>query len=176
MMLENDNIIEHLDNNGLNCAYDNLHIISSDLNKAKAFTIDKMQAIKQSIPSYVTDVYYSHNKQLYQMQVFLNRDLYFDQESSMPIESFILLYKSFDMLFVDWLYLLKSRANDCFDIRKNHASICHVTIRPLIIPREEEKDYIIFERDGHYFMRLNPDGGEKMTTVEKTVFREIEDN
>ena len=26
-MLNNDNIIEHLDNDGLNCAYDNLHII-----------------------------------------------------------------------------------------------------------------------------------------------------
>lgn len=26
------NIIEHLDNNGLNCTYENLHIISDDLN------------------------------------------------------------------------------------------------------------------------------------------------
>ena len=40
-MLNNDNIVEHLDNDGLNCAYDNLHIISADYNKAKAFTIDK---------------------------------------------------------------------------------------------------------------------------------------
>lgn len=40
-MLEKSNIIEHLDNNGLNCTYENLHVLSSDLNKAKAFTIDK---------------------------------------------------------------------------------------------------------------------------------------
>lgn len=110
------------------------------------------------------------------MQVFLNRDIYFDQESGAPIESLFLLYNSFEMLFIDWLYLLESRANGCFDIRKNHASICHVTIWPLIIPRGDEKDYIIFERNVQYFMRLNPDGGEKMTAVEKTVFREIEDN
>ena len=32
------NIIEHLDNDGLNCTYENLHILSEDLNKAKAFS------------------------------------------------------------------------------------------------------------------------------------------
>lgn len=37
-MLGESNIIEHLDNDGLNCTYDNLHILSADLNKAKVFT------------------------------------------------------------------------------------------------------------------------------------------
>lgn len=69
-MLNNDNIIEHLDNDGLNCAYDNLHIISADYNKAKAFTIDKERALEPDIPSFITDVYYSHEKHYYQMQVF----------------------------------------------------------------------------------------------------------
>ena len=40
-MQSEGNIIEHLDNDGLNCTYSNLHILSEDLNKAKAFTIDK---------------------------------------------------------------------------------------------------------------------------------------
>ena len=40
-MIQAGNIIEHLDNDGLNCAYDNLHIISADWNKTKAFSIDK---------------------------------------------------------------------------------------------------------------------------------------
>lgn len=78
-MLNNDNIIEHLDNDGLNCAYDNLHIISADYNKAKAFTIDKERALKPDIPSFITDVYYSHEKHYYQMQVFFNRDVFYNQ-------------------------------------------------------------------------------------------------
>ena len=43
-MLGKSNIIEHLDNNGLNCTYDNLHVLSEDMNKAKAFSIDKKNA------------------------------------------------------------------------------------------------------------------------------------
>lgn len=31
-MFDKSNIIEHLDNNGLNCVYENLHILSSDMN------------------------------------------------------------------------------------------------------------------------------------------------
>ncbi len=40
-MQSEKNIIEHLDNDGLNCTYENLHILSADMNKAKAFSIDK---------------------------------------------------------------------------------------------------------------------------------------
>ena len=56
-MLQSDNIIEHLDNNGLNCSYDNLHILSSDRNKAKAFSIDKEADKFRGIPLFITDVF-----------------------------------------------------------------------------------------------------------------------
>lgn len=72
-MLGADNIIEHLDNDGLNCSYDNLHVISADYNKAKAFTIDKMAHDFSQIPAYITDVYYTHSKARYQMQIFFNK-------------------------------------------------------------------------------------------------------
>ena len=62
-MLLPDNIIEHLDNNGLNCSYDNLHILSSDRNKAKAFSIDKEADKFHGIPLFIADVFYSHNRQ-----------------------------------------------------------------------------------------------------------------
>lgn len=41
-MIGKSNIIEHLDNNGLNCTYENLHVLSENMNKAKAFSIDKL--------------------------------------------------------------------------------------------------------------------------------------
>ena len=68
-MLLPDNIIEHLDNNVLNCSYDNLHILSSDRNKGKAFLIDKEVDKFHGIPLFITDVFYSHNRRYYQMQI-----------------------------------------------------------------------------------------------------------
>lgn len=58
------NIIEHLDNDGLNCTYENLHILSEDMNKAKAFSIDRMNKESEliSYPPYILDVYYLHDK------------------------------------------------------------------------------------------------------------------
>ena len=62
-MQSEGNIIEHLDNDGLNCTYSNLHILSEDLNKAKAFTIDKKAAeLDRSMeyPSYDSKYSQSH--------------------------------------------------------------------------------------------------------------------
>ena len=79
-MQSEGNIIEHLDNDGLNCTYSNLHILSEDLNKAKAFTIDKKAAeLDRSMedPSYIMDVYYLHDSKQFQLQLFMNDDIYF---------------------------------------------------------------------------------------------------
>ncbi len=108
-MLDNGNIIEHLDNDGLNCAYDNLHIISADYNKAKAFTIDKERALEPDIPSFITDVYYSHEKHYYQMQVFFNRDVFYNQSNGQPIEELFFQYNDFRSLYIDWVYIYGCR-------------------------------------------------------------------
>ena len=116
-MLNNDNIIEHLDNDGLNCAYDNLHIISADYNKAKAFTIDKERALKPDIPSFITDVYYSHEKHYYQMQVFFNRDVFYNQSNGQPIEELFFQYNDFRSLYIDWVYIYGCRQQGAFDLQ-----------------------------------------------------------
>ena len=74
-MIGKSNIIEHLDNNGLNCVYENLHVLSEDWNKVKAFSIDKKNAALEageivSIPALITDVYYSHKGNYFQLQVY----------------------------------------------------------------------------------------------------------
>lgn len=174
-MLANDHIIEHLDNNGLNCSYDNLHIISSDYNKAKAFTIDKKLNSYKEIPSYVTDVYYSHKKQIYQMQVFFNRIIFYEQQSGVPIESFCFQYDAFSYMYIDWLYLLESLEKGEFSINSIHAKKVFAEKRPLITLKESEKDHVIIEREGHYYLKLNPDGGNKAAFLVKSVYKEIEE-
>ena len=155
-MLNNDNIIEHLDNDGLNCAYDNLHIISADYNKAKAFTIDKERALEPDIPSFITDVYYSHEKHYYQMQVFFNRDVFYNQSNGQPIEELFFQYNDFRSLYIDWVYIYGCRQQGAFDLSTFHMSRLYAKNRPIIYLTEDEQDHVFIQRDGQWFLRLNP--------------------
>jgi len=173
-MLDNDNIIEHLDNDGLNCTYDNLHIISADYNKAKAFTIDKERELDPEIPSYITDVYYSHEKRYYQMQVFFNRDVFFNKYTGQPIEELVFQYNDFRKLYVDWVYIYGCRKQGIFNLSTFHMDRLIPKGRSIIDLNEDEKDQIFIQRDGQWFMHLNPDGGEKATIVKKTTYKKTE--
>ena len=173
-MLNNDNIIEHLDNDGLNCAYDNLHIISADYNKAKAFTIDKERALKPDIPSFITDVYYSHEKHYYQVQVFFNRDVFYNQSNGQPIEELFFQYNDFRSLYIDWVYIYGCRQQGAFDLSTFHMSRLYAKNRPIIYLTEDEQDHVFIQRDGQWFLRLNPDGGDKTTFLNKTVYQDLE--
>lgn len=173
-MLNNDNIIEHLDNDGLNCAYDNLHIISADYNKAKAFTIDKERALEPDIPSFITDVYYSHEKHYYQMQVFFNRDVFYNQSNGQPIEELFFQYNDFRSLYIDWVYIYGCRQQGAFDLSTFHMSRLYAKNRPIIYLTEDEQDHVFIQRDGQWFLRLNPDGRDKTTFLNKTVYQDLE--
>lgn len=173
-MLNNDNIIEHLDNDGLNCAYDNLHIISANYNKAKAFTIDKERALEPDIPSFITDVYYSHEKHYYQMQVFFNRDVFYNQSNGQPIEELFFQYNDFRSLYIDWVYIYGCRQQGAFDLSTFHMSRLYAKNRPIIYLTEDEQDHVFIQRDGQWFLRLNPDGGDKTTFLNKTVYQDLE--
>ena len=180
-MLAKSNIIEHLDNNGLNCAYENLHVLSSDLNKAKAFTIDKMNAELESgeitdIPALITDVYYSHEHKYFQLQVFFNKNLVFNTQNKNVVESFTFLYNDFNNLFIDWLYCFECVKDERFDVCKHHAKKVYVKEAPTFELREDEKDATIIQRDGQYYLviRTDPEKGY-LAYMEHTAYRELHD-
>lgn len=175
-MLLPDNIIEHLDNNGLNCSYDNLHILSSDRNKGKAFLIDKEADKFHGIPLFITDVFYSHNRRYYQMQITFNYDLRFDVRGLRPIhiETFFFQYDSFNNLFIDWMYVFECRESGVVDIRKFHADRVFAKNRPQIVIKPEEQDYVIIQRDGQYYLRLCTDPGKGLSIILKTGYTDLE--
>ena len=161
-MIGKSNIIEHLDNNGLNCTYENLHVLSDDLNKAKAFSIDKKNAALQSgelatIPALITDVYYSHREKFFQLQVFFNKSIVFNRRTNKPVERFVFQYDSFDNLFIDWLYCFECIKREEFDVYKHHANRVYEKDDPSFQLSEDEKDAVIIERDGEYYFRINTD-------------------
>ena len=161
-MLEKSNIIEHLDNNGLNCTYENLHVLSSDLNKAKAFTIDKKNAALKNgdlvdIPALITDVYYLHQQKCFQLQVFFNKNLVFNTQNGNIVESFIFFYSDFEKLFIDWLYCFECIKEERFDVYKNNAEKVYAKETTLVELHEDEKDATFIERNGQFYLVIRTD-------------------
>lgn len=175
-MQSEGNIIEHLDNNGLNCSYENLHILSEDLNKAKAFTIDK-QTKEGDIffSAFFMDVYYLHNIKQFQLQLFMNDNLYFNTKSNRPVEMFICRYNDFNDLFIDWIYLLNCRSKRQFDITKFHAKIIMAKEIPFIDITPEETNSPCIVRDGVLYLNLSAKSdGERITFLKHTALRRID--
>lgn len=172
-MLQSNTIIEHLDNNGLNCTYENLHILSSDENKAKALTIDKQKKDYTRAPVFITDVFYSHTRKYFQMQLTYNENVVWNMRTGRPIEQIIIQYGTFTDLFSDWLIVAKHH-DGRFDFSKFRGNCMHYKDRPLIELKPEEKDAAIIERDGKHFARLNPHAGTKSAWIEKTPYINLE--
>ena len=173
-MQDEGNIIEHLDNDGLNCTYENLHMLSYDMNKAKAFSIDKRQSEEVFLP-YILDVYYLHDKKQFQMQIYMNDDICFDRETGIPIEMFICHYNDFDNLYLDWFYLLKNRANKNLDIAKLNAIQIDMKERTMIETTSEEKNSPIIARNGVVLMNLDAKHcGTPMVSIQHTSLRKTE--
>lgn len=181
-MLVKPNIIEHLDNDGLNCTYENLHVLSDDLNKAKAFTIDKKNAALQtgeisSIPALITDVYYSHQNKYFQLQLFFNKNILFNKSTDRFVESLVFHYDDFENLYIDWLYCFECIKNEEFDYYKNHAVRAYIKDAPIITLTEEEKNAVFIERDGEYYLviRTEPENGI-LCFMNHTSYRKVEEN
>ena len=178
-MLAKSNIIEHLDNNGLNCTYENLHVISEDWNKAKAFSIDKMTEAMESgelvnIPALITDVYYLHKHQLFQLQVFFNKNLVFNTQNGNVVESFTFHYSDFSKLYIDWLYCFECIKEERFDIAKHHAERVYVKESLMVELREDEKDAVVIERNGQHYLVVRPDPiGGHIAYMNHTAYRDV---
>ena len=69
VMKENDYIIDHMDNDGFNCSISNLCFLTSDENKAKGLTLDKMSKEKFHI---ALSLYKDFNTQLIQITIVFN--------------------------------------------------------------------------------------------------------
>lgn len=180
-MLGKSNIIEHLDNNGLNCTYENLHVLSADMNKAKAFSIDKKNAILKTgaitdIPALITDVYYSHENQYFQLQVFFNKNIVFNKATNKFVESIIFHYNDFDNLFMDWLYCFECIKKEEFDVCKHHAIRVYSKDVTMIKLNKDEKDSVIVERDGEYYLIIRTEQENGPTAFMNHIhFEKVED-
>lgn len=177
-MLEPDNIIEHLDNNGLNCDYLNLHILSENLNKAKAFTIDLEQRKPfTEIPAFIADVFYVHNRRYFQMQITFNDNLVGHKVNGqiLPVESLTLRYWNFEELYIDWMRVIDFKKKHTFEPRAFRPANMVIKDRPQLDLTDEEKKGFIIERNGELYLILRTDGTDGLTFIRKAAYRNLED-
>lgn len=178
-MLNPGMIIEHLDNDGLNCTYTNLHILPEEYNKAKAFTIDKEQGKPLTeIPAFIVDPFNAYKKGYFQMQVTFNENLLarVSGEEIIPVESLYLIYKNFTDLYSDWIRIIKFKQAHLFNIGELRPDGLTVNVRPQFELTEEEKKGFICQRDGKLYLILHTgedeSGGRLFVT--RTRYQDIE--
>ncbi len=171
-----------MDNNGLNCTYENLHVLSEDMNKSKAFSIDKKNAELEAgemvvIPALITDVYYSHKDKYFQLQVFFNKNIVFHKATNKFVQGFIFHYNDFDSLFIDWLYCFECIKKEEFDVYKHHAIRVYSKDFPQIELRGDEEPGAIVERDGKYYLIIGtePENGP-VAFMNHIPFEKVEDS
>lgn len=175
-MLGHDNIIEHLDNNGLNCAYTNLHILSEDLNKAKAFTVDKEQGKTfTGVPPFIADAYFAYKYGYFQMQITFNNDIlgFKDNGKLVQVESITILYEKFWNLYIDWLHIIEFKNTNTFDVNKLNLEKVKVKPRPQVELTEEEKKGFVIQRNGETYFILHTDGSDGLLFIRKTAYRDL---
>lgn len=68
-MSAEDYVVDHMDNNGYNCCINNLSFLTSDENKAKGMTVDKLSKEKSYL---ALSLYKDFSTHLYQMTLFFN--------------------------------------------------------------------------------------------------------
>jgi hypothetical protein len=160
-MKENDYIIDHMDNEGFNCSISNLCFLTSDENKAKGLTLDKMSREKCHI---ALSLYKDFHTQLMQITIVFNypavakiREL----EASAVIELAYLLYNSPDELVInDARMILYEYKNDySFSPENLHDVDYHIEgTYGTLVPIEVYDEYITGNH-GHavcFFKRKSP--------------------
>ena len=169
-------IIEHLDNNGLNCSYENLHIVSSRDNKMKAFSpIDARRANDSRIPLFTIDVFYSHNSLengYYQVQIYLNDSCRWRYKGEFISGMLFLIYTDFQDLMTDWIYLIKRRVSGELDIQKLKPSRRFIHPGYRFIRTPEEIGRPIIEREGQLYFEPSLDS-KNLACVIKTSYRSL---
>ena len=93
------------------------------------------------------------------------------------MEGFIFHYNDFDNLFIDWLYCFECIKKKTFDVSKHHAVRVYSKDVPLIELRKDEKDLMIVECDGKYYLiiRTDPKNGP-VAYMDHIPLEKIEDN
>lgn len=130
---------------------------------------------KIAFPPYVVDVYYLHKIKQFQMQIFLNENIYFNNITKKPVEMFICRYNVFEDIFPDWFYLLNSRESKFFDIGKLNAYKVAVKDSPVIelLPEEQNMPYIY--RNGVKYLILDAKkNGVPLVALTHTSLRKID--
>ena len=170
-------VVDHINNSEpYNCLYDNLHIIHSDINKAKGLTIDKdieKVRLKAGIGLYCL----KDNK--YQIAIGFNDPVYYRLKEGhfIDVASAHLTFNDFEICYnaiqiiLTWL---KQRSGNTIDLLSLQANKIEVEeVKHFQLTKEEEEiGGCIIERDGKLYVKINNKDSNRISLIHKPAKKE----
>ena len=150
-------VVDHINNSEpYNCCLDNLHVIPSDINKAKGLTVDKDIERVRLLAGVGL---YCLKDRSYQIAIGFNERVFIKLDNEFKqLDDLYLTFDNFDK-FYNALQLVLSWIKGSSDLNVYHLQAKKIEYREItyIKPTEEEKqsDVPIIQRDDKLFVRIN---------------------
>lgn len=158
-MYKNEYIIDHIDNNGFNCKFNNLTFLKKSKNTAKGMHYDKERKAMTSIVA--LNIFKIVESEEYQITIGFNKPYYiYKNGEKIEIVVIYLKYKDrFNTALGDAEYILDElKENKNLDLSKLKADEIYFEETFKIALRNEEKKAPFFIRDEKIYINLDCDG------------------
>jgi len=157
-MTANGWVVDHMDNDSMNCEISNLCFLSSDENKAKGFTVDKQsEALRSDI---ALNMFKDFSTDLFQISIFFNKETYFVNKEAgeyYSVASLRLLYDTDYTIVINdaRTILLDYQHSGNFKLRNLHF-VDYKIEKALLLPMKDEyKNKAVIEINGEQYLILN---------------------
>lgn len=169
-------VVDHINNSErYNCSYDNLHLIPSDINKAKGLTVDKdieRIRLRAGIGLYVL------KDDQYQIGIGFNeRTVLWIGDRFVDLVTLHLNYNNFDFFYNDlqriltWLKGKNGCQLDFSTLQYTHFS--YEEMKHIQLTKEEQESGGCFlERDGQIYLRINNRDPNRFVIIHKPAKKE----
>lgn len=145
-------VIDHLDNDGLNCSFENLCLTSNAWNVAKGQIVDD-DGRWTSIPDYIVDAFYLHDQKCYQVQISFNRCMF--QFCNQGVATICLKYCNQSTMITDWMYLNSCLKEKQIPNIERLREDCIVAYDFFMNFDNVPKEQMFVEKDGKLYGRRN---------------------
>lgn len=157
-MKDNDYIVDHLSDEGVDCRVSNLAFLPSDENKAKGFTVDKQRKVLCS--KMALNIFKDFTTQFFQITIFFNDPMYYVNEAQQQcyeVSKVKLLYDCDYRIVINDAreILLEYNVNKKIEPAKLHYVDIKIEKAIKVKLSEEEKGAVMIERDGKTYLVLS---------------------
>ncbi|MCY9308687.1 HNH endonuclease [Bacillus inaquosorum] len=154
---QDDYVVDHLNNNGLDCQISNLCFIPRILNTSKGNDYDIRR--KDVRPRLAINITKDFDTQLFQITMAFNKSpaTFYSHGKRIPVSKMYFLYDRFRRALIDANSIIDDVVEDnIVNIQKlNHIDFDYETIKYLYIPPDQAESEFMIGQDGELYMNID---------------------